>query len=226
MQYEIKGEPLPVVICSVEDGETLITESGAMSWMSTNMEMATSGGGIGKALGRMFSGEHAFQNLYTARGGTGLIAFASNFPGSLRAVEIGPGHEVIIQKSAFLASEKGVELSVYLQKKMKTGIFGGEGFIMQKLSGHGIAFLEIDGSAVEYDLAAGQQILVSTGHVAMMDATCTMEAQANKGVKNALLGGEGFFNTLITGPGHVILQTMPMSSFAAAIGSMLPSSGN
>ena len=224
MRYEIKGEPLPVVICSVENGETLISESGAMSWMSTNMEMSTVGGGIGKALGRMFSGENLFQNHFTARGGPGVIAFSSSFPGSLRAVEIGPGREIIVQKSSFLASEKSVELSVYMQKKLKTGIFGGEGFIMQKLSGRGIAFLEIDGSAVEYDLAAGQQLLVSTGHVAMMDATCTMEAQANKGVKNALFGGEGFFNTLVTGPGHVILQTMPMSNFAAAVGSMLPSS--
>ena len=224
MRYEIKGEPLPVVVCSVENGETLISESGSMSWMSTNMEMTTVGGGIGKALGRMFSGENIFQNHFTARGGPGVIAFSSSFPGSLRAVEIGPGREVIVQKSSFLASEQGVELSVYLQKKLKTGFFGGEGFIMQKLSGRGVAFLEIDGTAVEYDLSAGQQILVSTGHVAMMDATCTMETQANHGVKNALFGGEGFFNTLVTGPGHLILQTMPMSNFAATIGSMLPSS--
>ena len=224
MNYEIKGEPMPVVICSLNAGETMITEKGSMVWMSPNMEMQTSAGGsLGKAFGRMFSGESMFQNLYTARGGAGMIAFASSFPGAIRAVEIGPGRSVVCQKSALLAAEQGVELSLFFQKKLGTGFFGGEGFIMQKLSGRGIAFLEIDGSAVEYDLAPGQQLIVDTGNLAMMDETCSIDIQSVKGVKNVLFGGEGMFNTVVTGPGHVVLQTMPLSAFAGAIASVLPS---
>ena len=145
MNYTIEGEPLPVVTCVLEPGETMITEKGAMSWMSPNMKMETSSnGGIGKMFGRAFSGEHMFQNRYTAIGSNGTIAFASCFPGSIKAFNIAPGQEIIAQKSAFLASTVDVELSVFFQKRFSSGLFGGEGFIMQKLSGYGIAFLEFD----------------------------------------------------------------------------------
>ncbi len=224
MKYEIKGEPMPVVVCQLESGESLKCESGAMSWMSPNMQMETSGGGAGKMFGRLFSGESLFQNKYTAQG-SGMIAFASSFPGSIRAVEIGPNRSVVVQKRAFLAAEDGVELSVFFQKKGMAGFFGGEGFVMQKLSGQGTAFLEIDGSVVEYELSAGQQIIVDTGNVAMIDDTCTLDVQQVKGVKNILFGGEGLFNTVITGPGKVLLQTMPISGFVNTIAGMLPSKG-
>ena len=224
MRYQITGEPMPVVICNLEQGETMISEAGAMSWMSPNMEMQTSGGGVGKVFGRMFSGEALFQNHYTAKGGPGMIAFASSFPGAIRAIEISPERSVIVQKSGFLASETGVELSVFFQKKLTAGFFGGEAFIMQKLTGRGMAFIEIDGSTVEYDLAPGQQIVIDTGYLAMMDATCTMTVQAVKGVKNVLLGGESLFNTIVTGPGHVVLQTMPMNNFVGAVSKLLPKS--
>ena len=171
MKYQIKGEPMPAVICHLESGETVICESGAMSWMSPNLEMQTSGGGAGKMLGRMFSGESMFQNRYTAKGGAGMIAFASKFPGDIRAVEITPNAPVICQKGAFLASTEGVEMSVAFQQKFSTGLFGGEGFVMQKLSGSGLAFIEIDGSTVEYNLERGQQMLIDTGYLAMMDAS-------------------------------------------------------
>lgn len=217
MRYEIKGEPLPVVICQVEPNETLITEKGAMSWMSPNMNMETAGGSIGKAFGRMFSGESMFQNRYTAVGAPGMIAFASSFPGSIRAFEIGPGREMVVQKSGFLASEAGVQLSVFFQKRFGAGLFGGEGFIMQKLSGNGIAFVEFDGYIVEYDLAPGQQIVIDTGYLAAMEATCNLEIVSVKGIKNKLLGGEGFFNTVITGPGKIYLQSMPINSVAGAL---------
>ncbi len=223
MRYNITGEPMPVVICDVEANESMITEKGSMVWMSPNMEMQTSAGGIGKAFGRMFSGESMFQNVYTARGGQGMIAFASSFPGSIRAVEISPDKPIVVQKSGFLASEAGVELSVFFQKKAAAGFFGGEGFILQKLSGRGTAFLEIDGSAVEYELQPGQQIVIDTGNLAMLDATCTVDVRSVKGVKNVLFGGEGLFNTVVTGPGRVVLQTMPISNFAGAIASILPS---
>lgn len=224
MKYEITGEPMPVVICDLSAGESMITERGSMVWMSPNMNMTTNaGGGLGKAFGRMLAGESMFQNVYTAQGGPGMIAFASSFPGSIRAVEISPSRPVVVQKAGFLASESGVELSIFFQKKMSSGLFGGEGFIMQRLSGSGTAFLEIDGSAVEYELAPGQSLVVDTGNLAMMDATCSIEIQAVKGVKNMLFGGEGLFNTVVTGPGKVILQTMPVSGVAAALSPFLQS---
>lgn len=224
MKYQIVGEPMPVVLCELSGGESMITEKGSMVWMSPNMQMSTNAGGsIGKAFGRMFSGESMFQNVYTAQGGDGMIAFASSFPGSIRAVEVSDAKPIVVQKSGFLASEQGVSLSIFFQKKAGAGFFGGEGFIMQKLSGHGTAFVEIDGYAVEYDLAPGQSILVDTGNLAMCDATCTIDIQQVKGVKNILFGGEGLFNTVVTGPGRVVLQTMPVSSMAAALAGFIPS---
>lgn len=225
MNYSIEGGQLPVVICDLKHGETMITESGSMSWMSPNIRMETSGGGIGKMFGRMFSGESLFLNRYTAEG-DGMIAFSSSFPGSIRAIEITPSNPVVVQKKGFLAAQDSVELSVFFQKKGMAGFFGGEGFIMQKLSGSGTAFVEIDGSVVEYDLAAGEQLVVTTGHIAMMDASCSMDVQMVKGVKNVLFGGEGLFNTVVTGPGRVFLQTMPLSRFVGTIAPMLPNKSN
>ena len=223
MNYTIEGAPLPVVICNLEGGETMLTEKGAMSWMSPNMKMeTTTGGGIGKMFGRAFSGESMFINRYTAQGGTGLIAFASSFPGDIRAFEIAPGQEIVAQKSAFLASTAGVEMSVFFQKRIAGGLFGGEGFIMQKISGHGLAFLEFDGSVIEYVLQPGQQIVVDTGYLAAMEATCNMEIRTVPGIKNMMFGGEGLFNTVITGPGRVWLQTMPISNVAGAIMKVFP----
>lgn len=218
MKYKIVGEPLPVVICDVDAGEALFTESGSMSWMSPNMKMeTTSRGGVGKALGRMFAGERMFLNRYTAMGGPGQIAFASSFPGSIKVFDITPDRPMIVQKRGFLASEQGVEMSVFFQKRLGAGFFGGEGFIMQRLTGNGIAFVEIDGHCCEYMLAPGQSMIVDTGYLAAMDATCTMDIVSVPGVKNALFGGEGLFNTVVTGPGRVYLQTMPISKIASSI---------
>lgn len=218
MKYEIKGDTLPVVICSVENGESMITERGAMAWMSPNMKMDTNArGGFGRALGRMLSGDSIFQNKYTATGGPGLIAFASSFPGSIRPFEIGPGREIILQKCAFLAAEESVELSVHFHKKAASGLFGGEGFIMQRLSGQGTAFAEFDGHVVEYNLKPGQQLVIDTGHLAAMEASVQMDIQTVPGLKNMVLGGEGLFNTVLTGPGRIWLQTMPISNVAGAI---------
>jgi len=226
MKYEIKGTPLPVVICNLDANETMITERGSMSWMTPNMKMeTTSNGGLGKALGRMFAGEALFQNKYTAEGGPGLIAFASSFPGQILPIQIQPGANMIVQKSAFLASQVGVELSVHFQKKLGAGFFGGEGFIMQKLSGTGLAFVEIDGSVVDYTLQAGQSMLIDTGYLAMMDETVQMSVESVKGVKNMVFGGEGIFNTKVTGPGRIWIQTMPISNVAGVISQFIPSKG-
>ena len=224
MQYKILGDTLPVVECTLAGGETMITERGSMSWMTPNMKMeTTSNGGVGKALGRMFAGEALFQNRYTAEGGPGTIAFASSFPGSIMAFDIAPGKNLIVQKSSFLASETGVELSVFFQKKFGAGLFGGEGFIMQKLSGNGTAFVEIDGHVVEYDLADGQSMVIDTGYMAAMTDSCTMEIKSVPGIKNMLFGGEGIFNTVVRGPGHIWLQTMPISGVAATLRPFFPS---
>ena len=222
MKYSIEGAPLPVVICDLEAGEKMITEKGAMSWMTPNMKMETVGGGMGKMVGRMFSGESMFQNHYTAEGGPGQIAYASSFPGSILAFEIGPDNELIAQKSAFLASTDGITLSVAFQKKVSGGFFGGEGFIMQRLSGQGTVFVEIDGYVKEYELEAGQSMVLDTGYLAAMSGSCKMEVVSVKGMKNKLLGGEGFFNTVVTGPGKIYLQSMPINQMASTLIPYLP----
>lgn len=202
----------------------MITERGSMSWMSPNMKMeTTSNGGVGKALGRMFAGEALFQNRYTAEGGNGMIAFASSFPGSIVALNITPNQGMVVQKSGFLASETGVELSVFFQKKFGSGFFGGEGFIMQKLSGNGTAFLEIDGHCMQYELAAGESMIVDTGYLAAMSDTCSIEIVSVPGIKNMLFGGEGIFNTRVQGPGKIYLQTLPISAVAGTLRPYFPS---
>lgn len=218
IRYEIEGGSLPVVICYPEAGETICTEQGAMSWMSPNMKMQTNaGGGIKKAFGRMFSGESLFMNEYTAMDGAGMIAFASSFPGSIIPYHVTPGNGIIVQKGGFLAMEKGLNLSMYLQKKFGVGFFGGEGFIMQRIQGDGMVFLEIDGYCKEYELGIGESVIVDTGYLAAMSESCTIDIQTVKGMKNIFFGGEGLFNTRITGPGKVYIQSMPISHMAAEI---------
>ena len=222
MRYEIQGDPMPVVICYLNSGESVKCQQGAMSWMSPNMQMSTNaGGGIGKALSRAFSGESIFQNVYTAQNGEGMLAMASNFPGTIKPMEVSQ-MPIVAQKTAFLASEMGVNMEIFFQKKFGAGLFGGEGFIMQKFSGQGTVFLELDGSIIEYQLAAGQSMLVDTGCLAAMEASCSIDIEQVPGLKNMLFGGEGLFNTRVTGPGHVWLQTMPVSNLAGAIRPYIP----
>ena len=224
MQYEIKGGNLPVVICRLNAGEEMQCEGGSMSWMDDEIEMKTEGGGIGKVFGRMFTGERLFKNRYIAHA-PGEIAFASSFPGSIKAVEVTPDNPIIAQKGAYLASFGNVETSVHFQRG-KGGFFGGEGFLMQKFTGTGLVFLEIDGAVIEYDIPAGDRKIVNTGYLAAMDASCSLDVQTVKGVKNVLFGGEGLFNTVISGPGHVILQTMPISNTASVLYSHMPHPSN
>lgn len=216
MQYELKGGAFPVVVCRLNSGESMITEKGSMVWMTPNMEMTTTGGGIGKMFSKALTGESMFQNIYTARG-EGMITFGSSFPGQILPLEVTPGRSFILQKSAFLASEAGVQLSMHINQKLGAGFFGGEGFIMQKLTGNGIAFAEVDGELVEYTLAPGEQLVVDTGYVMGFELSVSMDIQQVKGLKNMVLGGEGLFNTVLTGPGKIWLQTMPISGVAAAI---------
>ena len=204
MRYEIEGNNLPVVICHLEEGEKIITEQGAMAWMTPNMKMETNSNGIGRAVAK------------------GMIAFASSFPGTILPFEIEPGNEIIAQKKAFLAATEGVQLSTVFNKKIGAGLFGGEGFIMQKLSGDGLAFLEIDGSVMEYELAIGESMLINTGYLAAMSESCKLKVETVAGLKNKFFGGEGFFNTAVSGPGHVWIQTMPANKMAGALRPYIP----
>ncbi|MCL2300999.1 MAG: AIM24 family protein [Firmicutes bacterium] len=223
MQYKIIGEPMPVVECTLAAGESMVTERGSMAWMTPNMQMTTNaGGGLGKMFTRAISGESVFQNIYTCQGGPGLIAFGSSFVGSIRAYQIAPGRGVVVQKGGFLASEPGVQLSIHFNQNLGVGLLGREGFVMQKLSGQGAAFVEIDGYCVEYALAPGQSLIVNPGNLAVMDESVRMEMQSVKGVKNVLFGGENWFQTKLTGPGTVVLQTMTISGLAGALSPYIP----
>ena len=225
MRYNVEGDNLPVLKVYLEAGEQIQCEAGAMSWMDEGIEMQTSAGGLGKMLGRMFTNENAFMNTYIASQ-TGEIAFSSKFPGSIRAVEITPGNGLIVQKGSYLASVGNLTNEVYLQKRFSTGFFGGEGFLMRKFSGTGLVFLEIDGSAHDYDIPAGGCKIVDTGYLAAMSERCSMEIRSVKGLKNMLFGGEGFFNTAVKGPGRIILQSMPISSTATVLYQFMPHSSH
>lgn len=222
MQYEIKGDSFPVVICQLSNGEQMFTEAGSMVWMTPNMEMSTSGGGgLGSMFSRALSGENIFQNIYKAQG-DGMIAFGTSFPGRILAIPMENGREIILQKRAFLAAESGVQLAMHFQRKLGAGFFGGEGFIMQRVSGNGMLFVEVDGEYIEYELQSGQQMIVDTGNVLGMEGSVSLDIQQVKGIKNKLLGAEGFFHTVLTGPGKIWLQTMPISGLAGAIAPFLP----
>ena len=217
IRYEIEGGNLPVAICYPEQGQVICTQRGAMSWMSPNMVMnTTSGGGIKKALGRLLSGDTIFMNEYSPANGQGVIAFASALPGTIIPFELN-NEAIIVQKRGFLAMEKGLDLSMYFQKKLGRGLFGGEGFIMQRVAGTGTVFVEIDGYCKEYELKEGESIVADTGYLAAMSETCTMDIQTVQGAKNIFFGGEGLFNTVISGPGKVWLQSMPIMNLAQAL---------
>ena len=222
MNYEIKYEPFPVLVMDLNSGEEVQCQSGAMSWMSPNMEMQTStGGGLGKLIGRVFSGEHAFINKYIAHG-NGFIAFSSDFVGKILAVEITPGNDFVVQKSGYLASYGNIQQSIFFQKKLGAAFFGGEGFIMQRFSGSGLVFFEIDGYCEERQLAAGEKLILSTGYLAAMEASCSMDVQTVKGAMNVLFGSENIFNTVVTGPGKIYIQTKPIAQVAAALKPYFP----
>lgn len=216
MQYAIEGGSLPVVIIYLDPGETIVSESGGRTWSRGDIVTETSSeGGLGKMLGRSLTGESMFMSRYTAQG-KAEIAFASSFPGQIIARELREGEAILAQKSAFMCG-MGVTLSAHVQKKMGAGLIGGEGFIMQRISGPGIVFLEIDGYAKGYQLQPGERIVCDTGVLAVMDETCDMSVERVKGVKNVLFGGEGLFDTVITGPGQVYLQSMSITSLAGVL---------
>ena len=227
MEYEIKGGSFPIVICKLQKGETMKDESGSMAFMSPNVKMETNtGGGLLKGLGRALSGDSLFLNFYTAESDNQEIGFASSFPGKIIPIKLNGSNSIIGQKSAFLASEESVNIDMYFRTNLGTGIFGGEGFILQKFTGNGFVFLEIDGEVLEYELQPGEKLVLDQGHLAAMEESVQFDIQRVKGVKNILFGGEGLFLTTLTGPGKVWIQTMPISNLASAIIPYIPVGGN
>ena len=225
MRYQVIGDTMPAVEVTFDQaGESMYTQSGGMAWMSEGVSMDSNmRGGLGKSLGRMFSGESIFMATYRAERPGASIAFASTVAGEVLPVDIGTCGGLIAQKGAFLCAENTVELSVAFTKKLSAGLFGGEGFILQDIHGTGMVFLEIDGNKVEKVLAPGEVLKVDTGNVVAFEKTVNYEIETVKGLKNIFFGGEGLFLTKLTGPGRVILQTQNFNEFAGRIISMIPS---
>jgi uncharacterized protein (TIGR00266 family) len=224
MEYKVIGTTLQAVVLELDPGETVYSESGGMAWMSGNIAMETSGrgGGLGGMFKRAISGESLFLVEYTSQGGKGIVAFASDFPGKIVPINLAPGQQMIAQRQAFLCAEKTVTLDIHFRRKLGAGFFGGEGFVMQKLTGPGVAFVCLDGEIMEYTLEANQVLKVDTGHVAMLEPSVSFDIEMMKGFRNILFGGEGLFLATLRGPGRVWLQTMPMMNLAKAIAEYLP----
>ena len=226
MQYEIFGGNLPAVTIKLDQGEAIYTQSGGMSWMTSGVQMQTNmKGGFMKGLGRMLSGDSLFLATYSAVASNQEITIASTFPGAIVPLDISGG-DIVVQKSAFLCAQPDVALSAHVVKGLGAGLFGGEGFILQKLSGKGLAFIEIDGAVCEKTLAPGESLVVDTGNIAGYEASVGYEVMMIKGFKNVLFGGEGLLNTRLTGPGKVWLQTMTLPGFASRIIPFIPTNNN
>jgi uncharacterized protein (TIGR00266 family) len=226
MQHEIKGTVMPIAEVRLTQGEAIYTETGGMAWMSEGISMKTSGkGGLGKMLGRAFSGESMFLTTYTCDAAEGMIVFAADSPGHIIPITLQAGQSLIAQRGAFLAAQESVQLQSYLSKKFGSGLFGGEGFVLQQITGPGIAFVTIDGEVQQYQLGPGQTMKINPGHIAMYEPSVSYDIQAVKGVSNVLFGGEGLFLATLKGPGRIWLQTMPISHLAAAIIPFVPSKG-
>ncbi len=223
MEFSIEGD-YPVLRCKLKRGETIQTTAGAMSWMTEDIDVELStGGGMIKGISRMFTGESLFLSYYTANREDQEISFASSLPGTILNIKM-DGKALIAQKTAFLASEKTVELKSIFTKRFSSGLLGGEGFILQRLSGYGELFLEADGSLTEYNLGPGEVLLVDQGHVFLFEESVSYDIKTIKGMKNVLFGGEGMFLVKLTGPGKVILQSMPIANLAAKIIPFVPTS--
>lgn len=227
LKYQLIGTTLQAVTIELTPGHVIISESGSLAWMSANVNMETkASGGIGKAIGRLFTGESFFMVEYEVSSGQGIVAFASEFPGKIVPIDLAEGQSVIAQKDAFMCAEKSVDVALHFRKKLGAGFFGGEGFIMQKITGPGLAFMEFDGEIVEYTLEAGQTLMVDTGYVAMYEPTVDFDIEMVRGLKNIFFGGEGLFLARLRGPGRVWLQTMPLYNLARKIAAHIQVKGS
>jgi len=227
MEYQIIGTTMQVALLELDPGETVYSESGAMAWMSGNIAMQTTGrgGGLGGMFKRAISGESLFFVEYTSQNGKGIISFAADFPGKIVPVSLAPGQQIVAQKDAFLCAEKTVQSDIFFNRKLGSGFFGGEGFIMQRFTGPGVVFTSLDGEIVEYTLDANQMLKVDTGHVAMFEPTVAFDIEMMRGFRNILFGGEGLFLATLRGTGTVWLQSLPFSRLADRILAHAPRAG-
>ncbi len=224
MEFEILGGQLPYVVCKMKAGEKMVSESGGLHFKTPGVGMETSmKGGLLGGLTRSLQGESAFLNIFTASKDNDEIAFSSSFPGQIVHFKLEAGQHVIAQKGAFLAGSDSTKLSMHFKKKLGVGLFGGEGFILNKIEGPGDVFLEIDGALAEKNLAAGETILVDTGHVGLFEPTVQYDIEMMKGFKNMFFGGEGLFLAKLTGPGKVWIQSLSSSDMAKAVQPFMPS---
>lgn len=221
MKHTIRGTTLQIVDIELSEGESVFTEAGGMSWMSPNIKMQANMKGLGKAIGRMFSGESMFLTTYTCETGTGIISFCNEFPGKIVPFEM-KGQSIICQRDAFMMAQTGVDLKMKFNKKIGAGLFGGEGFFLQEISGTGTAFLEFAGEITEYALKEGQMLKVDPGYIGAFESTVNYDIERIKGVKNMLFSGEGIFLATLSGPGRIWLQSMPLSNLARKIGRHIP----
>lgn len=228
MKYQIIGKTVPTVELTLNKGESMYTQRGGMTWQTQGIKMSTNArGGLMKSLGRMFTGESIFMITYSAEVDNAQIAFATTVPGDIQPINLSEvPNGMTIQKGAFLCAEPGVELSVAFSKRFSAGLFGGEGFVLQKATGRGMLFLEVDGDPIEKILAPGEVLKVDTGNVVAFENTVSYEIETVKGLGNILLGGEGLFLTRLVGPGRVIIQSQNFGDFAGRIISMIPPKGN
>jgi len=225
MEYKITGSVMESVDIHLKKGEAIYTESGGMAWMRGAIDMdTTTRGGVMSGLGRMLSGESLFLTTYTCESNDGLITFTPEAPGKILDMKLNAGQSLICQKDAFMCAENDVELEMHFRKKLGAGFFGGEGFILQKITGPGVAFIEVPGEVREFTLSAGEIIKVDPGHIAMFEPTVDYDIDRVKGVRNVLFGGEGLFLATLKGPGKIWLQSLPLSNLAAKLSRYMPSS--
>lgn len=226
MEYKISGDNLQLVTIQINPSEKLYAEAGSMVYMSGNMQMeAKMRGGLLKGIGRKFAGETAFLTEFTSAGGTGMVSFGGNAPGTIKPLEVAPGKEYMVQKDAFLVAEDSVDLSIAFQKKLGASFFGGEGFILERLSGQGTVWIHACGDFVEFDLRENQVLKVDTGSVVGWEANVTYDIERVKGIKTMFFGGEGIFLTTLTGPGKIILQSLNLGNLATALSPFMPHRG-
>jgi len=228
MEETIHGTTMPVLELSLADGESIVSEAGEFSWMSDAIQMATNtGGGMGGkgimgAVKRAVSGASFMMTTYTAQGGAGSIAFASKVPGHILPIDVSPGNEFMVHRHGFMAATPGIELSMGFQQSFRGGVFGGEGFILQKIGGTGRAFVDLSGEVIVYDLAAGQSMRVHPGHAGLFQASVTFTVQKVPGLANRYMGSDGHHFAVLTGPGRIWLQSMPIAVLAGVIGEYMP----
>jgi uncharacterized protein (TIGR00266 family) len=222
MKYEICGTTMQTLAIDLMPGETVYSQTQSMAWMNDAVEMDThTGGGLWAGLKRSLGGGGLFVTDFTARG-VGHVAFAPRVPGTIVARRLAPGESLICRKETFLCAEKSVALEIFVRRQLGAGFFGGEGFVLQKVTGPGTVFLDLSGELVERVLAPGERLLVHAGHVGAQEPTVGFDIQMVRGFKNILFGGEGLFLATLTGPGRIWLQSMPIMNLAEEIARYLP----